>query len=274
MLLFGAGTDYALLLVARYREQLRRQPDRHVAIAAALRGAAPAILASAATVSLGLLCLLVAEMDFNRTLGPVCAIAILCGRAAMLTLLPALLVVFGRWVFWPAVPRYDEAATDTALRVGPDRPRDRAPTTPGLGRARPLVLAALALGAVGIDTGLDDESMITGTPESLVGQRAARQPLPGGREPPDPRDHRRLRRCPHLVRAWRCPGRGPSAPGRALHRRPARRRRCRAQRSGRQQRGQDHRAAGPQRHARHSAGACPGRRQQRARPRSNHRAGP
>ena len=104
VLVFGAGTDYALLLVARYREELRRHEDRHEAMAFALHRAGPAIGASGATVIAGMLCLLLASMNSTAGMGPVCAIGIAVGLAVMLTLLPALLVIFGRWVFWPMRP--------------------------------------------------------------------------------------------------------------------------------------------------------------------------
>ena len=90
VLVFGAGTDYALLLTARYREELRRHPDRHQAMAVALGRAAPAIIASAATVILSLLALLVAELASTQSLGPVMAVGVAVGLLAMLTLLPAL----------------------------------------------------------------------------------------------------------------------------------------------------------------------------------------
>src|SRR5215216_2717447 len=97
VLVFGAGTDYALLLTARYREELRRHADRHEAMAVALGRATPAIIASAATVILSLLTLLVAELNSTKSLGPVMAIGVAVGLCAMITLLPALLVTFGRW---------------------------------------------------------------------------------------------------------------------------------------------------------------------------------
>src|SRR5204863_6025517 len=103
VLVFGAGTDYALLLVARYREELRRHHDRHEAMAVALHRSGPAIFASAGTVVLGMLCLLFAEMNSTAGLGPVAAIGIIVGLFSMVTFLPALLVIFGRWVFWPLV---------------------------------------------------------------------------------------------------------------------------------------------------------------------------
>ncbi len=104
VLVLGAGTDYALLLVARYREELRKHEDRHEAMALALRRAAPALIASAATVSLGMLCLLVADLNSTQGLGPVAAIGVAVSLLAMITLLPELLVIVGRWVFWPVKP--------------------------------------------------------------------------------------------------------------------------------------------------------------------------
>src|SRR5262249_60012391 len=105
----GASTDCAVLLVRGYGEELRSHAGRHVAMRPAMRGAVRAIAASAATVGLGLLCLLAADMNSNRSLGPVGAVGILCALAAITVLLPALLVSFGRWLFWPWVPRYGAA---------------------------------------------------------------------------------------------------------------------------------------------------------------------
>jgi len=147
VLVFGAGTDYALLLVARYREELRRHADRHEAMAYALHRAGPAIIASAATVAAGMLCLLVAEMNSTKGLGPVAAIGIGVGLLAMVTLLPALLVACGRWLFWPLRPRYgttDPTATGAWARVGQRiarRPRLVWLTTAA-------ILGAFALGTV------------------------------------------------------------------------------------------------------------------------------
>src|SRR5215213_10851652 len=109
ILVIGAGTDYALLLVARYREELRRHENRHEAMAFALHRAAPALFASAATVALGMLCLLFAEMSSTAGLGPVTAIGVGVTFLVMVTLLPALLVIFGRWIFWPMRPTYRSA---------------------------------------------------------------------------------------------------------------------------------------------------------------------
>ena len=107
VLVIGAGTDYALLLVSRYREELHEHQSRVQAMVAAWKGAAPPILASAVTVILGLICLSFAELNSTRGLGPVCAIGIASTVTVMLTVLPALLVVSGRWIFWPRKPRVD-----------------------------------------------------------------------------------------------------------------------------------------------------------------------
>ena len=109
VLVFGAGTDYALLLTARYREELRRHEDRHEAMALAMRRAGPAIIASAGTVILGLLTLSVAELNSTKSLGPVLAIGVGVALISMMTLLPALLLIFGRWIFWPVKPAFGTA---------------------------------------------------------------------------------------------------------------------------------------------------------------------
>ncbi len=107
VLVIGAGTDYALLLISRYREELHTYHSRVQAMIAAWKGAAPPIGASAITVILGLLCLTVADLNSTAGLGPVCAIGIACTVVIMLTVLPVLLVVSGRWIFWPKRPQVD-----------------------------------------------------------------------------------------------------------------------------------------------------------------------
>jgi RND superfamily putative drug exporter len=104
ILVLGAGTDYALLIVARYREELHRSEDRHEAIRTAMTSAGPAILASAATVIAALFCLTIAKVNGTSGLGPIAAMGVACAALSMLTLLPALLTIFGRRAFWPFVP--------------------------------------------------------------------------------------------------------------------------------------------------------------------------
>ncbi len=110
VLVLGAGTDYALLLVSRYREELHKTVDKHEAMRTALRSAGPAIFASAATVIAALLCLLVARVNGTSGLGPIAAMGIACAALSSLTLLPALLTIFGRRAFWPFVPHTEETA--------------------------------------------------------------------------------------------------------------------------------------------------------------------
>lgn len=105
ILVIGAATDYALLLAARFREELAARDDRFAAMRAALRRSAGAIVASAATVALGLLALLASDLTNNRALGPVGAIGIACAVASSLTFLPAALLLLGRTAYWPARPR-------------------------------------------------------------------------------------------------------------------------------------------------------------------------
>ncbi|WCD90934.1 Putative membrane protein YdgH [Streptomyces xanthophaeus] len=102
ILVIGAATDYALLLTARFREELSNHDDRFAAIRAALRQSAGPIAASAATVALGLLALLLSDLTNNRALGPVGAIGILCAVLSTLTFLPAVLLLLGRTAYWPA----------------------------------------------------------------------------------------------------------------------------------------------------------------------------
>jgi putative drug exporter of the RND superfamily len=180
VLVFGVGTDYALLLIARYREELHRHEDRYVAMWRALRSAFPALLASATTVAIGMLCLLAADLNSTRSLGPVAAIGIATAFVAMTTLLPALLVVLGRWVFWPFTPRFDpaEQATQhrTWERVG--RLVGRRPRALWIGTT--LGLAALALGITTLSSGLPMSGMFTSTPESVTGQQTLEAHFPGG----------------------------------------------------------------------------------------------
>ena len=104
IIVLGAGTDYALLIVARYREELHREDDRHKAMRAAMTSAGPAVFASAATVIAALFCLSIAKVNGTSGMGPFGAMGVACAALSMLTLLPALLTIFGRRAFWPFVP--------------------------------------------------------------------------------------------------------------------------------------------------------------------------
>jgi RND superfamily putative drug exporter len=180
VLVFGAGTDYALLLTARYREELRRHADRHEAMAVALGRAAPAIIASAATVILSLLTLLVAELASTRSLGPVMAIGVAVGLCAMITLLPALLVIFGRWVFWPLRPVLGSAEpTERGLWARIGARIARRPRVVWVVTA--VVLGALALGMTGLEAnGLQSMDSFRTDPEAVRGEEALARHFPAG----------------------------------------------------------------------------------------------
>jgi RND superfamily putative drug exporter len=141
VLVLGAGTDYALLLVSRYREELHHTVDKHEAMRTALASAGPAIFASAATVIAALFCLMLAKVNGTAGLGPIAAMGIACAALSMLTLLPALLTIFGRRAFWPFVPHTPE----TAPGPGDASERARAKIVDGgaFGAIARVVLASL-----------------------------------------------------------------------------------------------------------------------------------
>src|SRR6266540_2729959 len=172
VLVFGAGTDYALLLTARYREELRRRADRHEAMAVALGRAGPAIIASGSTVILSLLCLLVAELNSTKSLGPVMAIGVAVGLCAMLTLLPALLVIFGRWLFWPVRPTLGSSEpTERGVWARIGRRIARRPRLVWVVTA--VVLGAMALGLTGLKaSGLQNRDAFRTKPEAVAGEQA------------------------------------------------------------------------------------------------------
>jgi len=183
VLVFGAGTDYALLIVARYREELRRHQDRHESMAFAMRRTAPAILASGLTVACGLLCLLAASLNSNRGLGPVSAIGVLLVLFAMLTLLPALLVILGRWVFWPFVPHFgspDHTTDGPWARIG--RQVSRTPRVVWI--TTTLALGCLALGLLRLDTNLNQLNSFRSSVDSIEGQKLLARSFPSGASAP------------------------------------------------------------------------------------------
>ncbi|MER7196662.1 hypothetical protein CG723_17205 [Streptomyces sp. CB01635] len=167
ILVFGAGTDYALLLVSRYREELRRIERPHDAMRAALRGCGPAVLASSGTVAVGLFCLLAADLNSSRGMGPLGAVGVLCALAAMLTLLPAVLVLLGRRVFWPLVPAYGSTPkARRSLFAAMGSSAGRRPLTVLASGA--LLLGALALGVFSLPGSLKQEDTFTDKPDSVV----------------------------------------------------------------------------------------------------------
>ncbi|HEX2293087.1 MAG TPA: MMPL family transporter, partial [Gaiellaceae bacterium] len=179
VLVFGAGTDYALLLTARYREELLRVEDKHEAMAIALRKAGPAIVASAGTVIAALLCLSLAQVNSVSGLGPVGAMGVAVAAAAMLTVLPVLLLIGGRRAFWPFVPRFGqetEAGRGSWWRLG--RAIQRRHRAVWIGSAAGL--SVLALGMLTLDDDLTTASFFRGTVEAVEGQRLLEQAFPAG----------------------------------------------------------------------------------------------
>ena len=185
VLVFGAGTDYALLLTARYREELLRREDKHEAMHVALVRAGPAMLASAGTVVAALLCLTLASVNSTAGLGPVGAMGVSIAAAAMLTLLPGLLLVGGRRAFWPYVPKVGSGAVSERRRNVWERLG-----TWIEGRCRTvwivaaLALGALALGALTLDDNLTTANSFRGSVESVEGQQLVAQSFPAGASAP------------------------------------------------------------------------------------------
>ncbi|MER6983203.1 MMPL family transporter, partial [Streptomyces carpinensis] len=167
VLVFGAGTDYALLLVSRYREELRRHERPYDAMRAALRGCGPAVLASSGTVAAGLLCLLAADLNSSRGMGPLGTVGVLCAVVAMLTLLPALLVLLGRRVFWPLVPAYGSTPkARRSLFAAMGNSAGRRPLTVLASGA--VLLGALALGALNLPGAIKQQDAFVDKPESVA----------------------------------------------------------------------------------------------------------
>jgi len=183
VLVFGAGTNYALLLIARYREELFVNEDRHEAMAKALRGAGPAIIASGSTVTLALLTLSFADLAGNRSLGLVCATGIVIAMVAALVVLPAAMVVFGRGLFWPFVPKFgavNKGENGLWAKLGRGvRKQPIAISVIGV-----LILGVLASGAAGIKIGLSSTESFLKTPEAVVGQNVLADAFAAGSTSP------------------------------------------------------------------------------------------
>ena len=183
VLVFGAGTNYALLLIARYKEELLTTEDRHEAMTKAVKGAGPAILASGGTVALALLTLSFAELGGNRALGLVCASGIVVAMIAALGVLPAAIVVFGRGLFWPFVPRFggvNKSETGWWAKLGKGVSR-RPVTVAILGIA---VLGGLSVGATGITIGLPETEQFRVKPEAVTGIEVLAEAFPAGASAP------------------------------------------------------------------------------------------
>jgi RND superfamily putative drug exporter len=183
VLVFGAGTNYALLLIARYREELLLSEDRHVAMNKALKGVAPAILASGGTVALALLTLLFAELGGNRTLGIVVAGGIVMAMFAALVVLPAAIVVFGRGLFWPFIPKFGGVnKSESGLWAKLGRGVSKRPVVVSI--AGFAILAMLSFGASGIKVGLSSTEQFRVAPEAAIGQDILAEAFPAGATSP------------------------------------------------------------------------------------------
>lgn len=183
VLVFGAGTNYALLIVSRYREELRREADHRVALQRAVRAAGPAVLASNVTVVLALLTLLVALTPANRVLGLCAAVGLLVALAFCLLVLPPALALAGRRLFWPFIPRLgdaDRAETSTWHTVAAGVVRRPLVTL----LATVPVLLIFVAGLVGTRVGLAQTELFRVQAESVDAYRVLAQHLPTGSADP------------------------------------------------------------------------------------------
>jgi RND superfamily putative drug exporter len=184
VLVVGAATDYALLLIARYREELHHHESRFDAMKSAYKGVWEPILASGSTVAISLTMLLFSQLTSTKGLGPIGAIGIVSAMITILTFLPAALVLFGRWIFWPRKPRNDG---DDHVLSGP-----WSKVANGIGRnprkawaITGIVLLALAFTSTTLKAdGLGTADSFTGHPESVVGQKLLLKHFPGGQGDP------------------------------------------------------------------------------------------
>src|SRR4051812_9301800 len=188
ILVIGAATDYALLLVSRYREELRRHDDRYEAMWLAWRRTIEPVAASAGTVILGLLCLLLSELQTTKGLGPVGAIGIAAALLSAMTFLPALLVLpgrnsageHGRWVFWPSIPHVGTQGPETrgiwarVSRLVGEHPRGVA-----IGSGVGLLILAAFLPTLKA-SGIPQRDTFLTTVESVTGGDALARHFPAG----------------------------------------------------------------------------------------------
>ena len=184
VLVLGAATDYALLLIARYREELHLHESRIDAMKVAWRGVVEPIIASGSTVTLGLLVLLLSQLTNNRGLGPIGAIGIVCAMITVLTLLPALLLLFGRWIFWPKRPKFegkDEKLSGIWSKVANSTAR----TPRKYWVVTSIALIILAAFATTLhSSGLSTAQSFTQKTDSVVGQEQLLKYFPGGQGQP------------------------------------------------------------------------------------------
>jgi putative drug exporter of the RND superfamily len=184
ILVIGAATDYALLLIARYREELHHYENRFDAMRAAYKGVWEPILASGSTVAISLLILLFSQLSNTAGLGPVGAIGIASAMFTILTLLPAFLLIFGRWIFWPRKPLHDgDDHNMSGLWSKVGLSVERNPRKAWVVTGSILLLFAFASTTLKTD-GLGTIDTFTGNPESVVGQKKLETHFPGGQGDP------------------------------------------------------------------------------------------
>ena len=185
VLVFGAGTDYSLLLISRYRDELRRVEDRFAAMRVALARTAESILVSSVTVVLGLLTLLLSLVPSTRGLGVACAIGVVIAAAFALVLLPAVLVLFGRWVFWPRVPQVGDPTLVEAERSLWHRIGQRVAARPGIFIfVTVLLLLAMSSGVTQIKSGLSQADQFLKPPEAITAAKRLAKSFPEGTASP------------------------------------------------------------------------------------------
>ncbi len=182
VLVFGAATNYALLLIARYREELRRHETTFAAMCRALPRTAEAVLASGGTVVLAVGTLLLSDTASNRAIGGSAVVGVLLAMAAALLVLPALLVLAGRRVFWPFVPRFGDAPTKGRVWGRLGAAVARRPRAVALVAAAGLL--ALATGTLGLQTGLTQSEQFRAQPEAIAGAQTLASAFPAGTSEP------------------------------------------------------------------------------------------
>ncbi|MGO2359519.1 MAG: MMPL family transporter [Brachybacterium tyrofermentans] len=193
VLVFGAGTNYALLLISRYREELHAHADHRAALRTAWLRTAPAIIASNVTVVLALMTLLAAVMPATRGLGIAAAAGLLIALIAVLFPLTALLAVVGRRVFWPFVPKPETTeTTETTATRGDDAEHGPFAAVARTVTRRPavaavvsvLLMAVLATGLLGTRVGLAQDEQFASANESSTGFAAMAEHYGAGESAP------------------------------------------------------------------------------------------
>ncbi len=184
VLVFGAGTNYALLLISRYRDELKRHESRYEAMDLALCRTSEAVFASSSTVFIGLLTFLLSVFPTTRGLGLACAVGIVVAATFALVALPAVLVNFGRWVFWPLVPREGQAALADSKSIWKRVGNTVAKRPPAFIVATLVILSAAAFGTTRIDLGLPTSEQFLQEPEAITAAARLGESFPAGSADP------------------------------------------------------------------------------------------